>query len=261
MKKSNNFVSMLIEKLVKNIDKENVNLIKFEKWFSNHIKLFKEEEIKKTLAFSDSSMQKLMEVVNIKQMDSENKFEELFSYKYNISEKEDFFLKNLIKKNKLFLYSYNEEQLKAKFIIPILNKIDFIFNNVKDWYEYSIQATVNNVLFKGRTDFMVADGIKIPEKPYFFIQEFKHSKSIADPEDQLLTAMIAAIELNKFKNLFGCYVIGKDWNFLILEKIKINEYQYFVHEGLNSLKIQELKQIFINLQSIKNSIIEKRPKF
>ncbi|OQX97861.1 MAG: hypothetical protein B6I24_07385 [Bacteroidetes bacterium 4572_128] len=210
MKKSNNFVSILIEKLVKNIDKENVNLIKFEKWFSNHIKLFKEEEIKKTLSFSDSSMKKLMEIV---------------------------------------LYSYNEEQLKAKFIIPILNKIDFIFNNVKDWYEYSIQATVNDVLFKGRTDFMVADGIKIPEKPYFFIQEFKHSKSIADPENQLLAAMIAAIELNKFKNLFGCYVIGK--------KIKINEYQYFVHEGLNSLKIQELKQIFINLQSIKNSIKKK----
>ncbi|OQX96515.1 MAG: hypothetical protein B6I24_11270, partial [Bacteroidetes bacterium 4572_128] len=98
MKKSNNFISILIEKFVKNIDKENINLVKFEKWFSNHIKLFKEEEIKKTLAFSDSSMKKLMEVVNIKQIDSENKFEELFSYKYNISEKEDFFLKNLIKK-------------------------------------------------------------------------------------------------------------------------------------------------------------------
>ena len=156
-------------------------------------------------------------------------------------------MQNLIKKNKLFLSAYNEEQLKVKFIVPVLNKVDFFFNNIKDWYEYWLSATVNNVLFRGKTDFMIAKGIKTPVKPYFFIQEFKQSKSTADPEDQLLAAMLAAIELNNVNTLSGCYIIGKTWNFVILEKLetilknkkKKARYEYFVHEGLNCLKIND----------------------
>ncbi|MCB1189797.1 MAG: hypothetical protein H7A23_00860 [Leptospiraceae bacterium] len=46
---------------------------------------------------------------------------------------------------------------------------------IQDWYEASIQGTVNGVEIKGYADFMVATGIKEPQKPYFFIQEYKPS--------------------------------------------------------------------------------------
>ena len=125
---------------------------------------------------------------------------------------------------------------------------------IKDFYESSLIYKTDKFIFKGTTDFVVSKGIKKSKKPYFFIQEFKKTKETSDPEPQLLAEMISAVELNKSQNMRGAFIIGKDWYFVILEKLGKDKYQYFISKVFNSTKIEDFKKIYRNLQFIKNEI-------
>ena len=205
----------------------------------------------KEISFTNITFQDIKSIVNIEKKDSDPKFDNWFSFKYKISESEDSFFQKLIAKNKLYLSVYNEEQLKMKFICPVLDKVDFFFDDKKDWYDYSLSAIINGTLLKGRPDFMLAKGGEFPEEPYFFIQEFKPSERPAKVKDQLLAEMLVAMQINKKKILQGAYIIGQNWLFVILEKLKNGDYEYCVSESFDCLKINELKQIYINLQAVK----------
>ena len=63
--------------------------------------------------------------------------------------------------------------------------------------------------------------------------------------------MLIAIEKNEATVLRGGYIIGQLWKFVIVEKIAENSYEYFVSEAFDSLKINDLKQIYVNLQAVK----------
>jgi len=209
------------------------------------------EEIKSynfsTIKFSD-----LEEIVSIKVVDDDAKFDEWFETSYNLDDTEILFFKNLIQKNKTRVAFYMEENLKAKFIIPILNLVDFVFEPVSDWYDAALSGTLNGVEFKGFTDFMVASGTENPHKPYFFIQEFKPSVPDRDPRVQLLAEMLVATEKNKTNIMRGGYIIGQFWKFVILEKIAENQFHYFVSKAFDSLDLEDLKQIYVVLQAVKH---------
>ena len=51
-------------------------------------------------------------------------------------------------------------------------------------------------------------------------------------------------------------VFGAIWNFVILEKLSKNNYQYFVSQNFDSTKIEDLKDIYKNLIFVKEEIIE-----
>ncbi len=53
----------------------------------------------------------------------------------------------------------------------------------------------------------------------------------------------------------GAYIIGAIWNFVILEKLAEDKYQYFVSQNFDSTKIDDLKGIYKNLMFVKNEII------
>ncbi len=239
------FGNAAIKRLMKIADKE-----KIMEWLEKEYKLSDEKE--KVLNFRSSTLEKLMEIVNIEQADEEGKFDEWFSYKYEIFEEEELFLKELIKENKFYLNSYNEQTLTVKFIGQILNKVKFLINKAKDWYEYSISCKLNNWTLNGNPDFFVATGIEEPKIPYFFLQEYKREiKSSGHPKYQLLAAMLTALTLNKKNKIVGGYVIGRYWNFLILEKLENGDYEYFVSKGLDCLYFDDLKKIYIILQAVK----------
>jgi len=141
--------------------------------------------MKKQLSFSNIKLKDLRSAVSIKPILDETVFDKWFNYDYVVSEEEQFFLKELIANNQLRIASYSEEELKMKFIAPLLNKIDFTFDEVTDWYERSISCKINDIDLGGTTDYLVAKGIDEPELPYFFIQEFKPSRSSGFPEYQL----------------------------------------------------------------------------
>ena len=206
----------------------------------------------KPYSFSNIKFSDLEEIVNIKVVDNDAKFDEWFETPYNVDDTEVLFFKNLIKKNKTRLAFYMEENLKAKFIIPILNLVDFVFEPVSDWYDTTLSGTLNGVEFKGFTDFMVASGTESPRKPYFFIQEFKPSVPDKDPRIQLLAELLVAVEENKTTIMRGGYIIGRIWFFVILEKIAENKFEYFVSKSFDSLDLEDLQKIYVILQAVKH---------
>ena len=132
-----------------------------------------------------------------------------------------------------------------KFIGTILNKIRFSdFDlEINDFYHKNLTYKKDKIYFNGYCDFYVAKGLDEPEIPYFFIQEYKPSAGGTHPEPQLLAELISAVELNQWKEIKGAYNIGINWNFVILEKLGDNKYQYFVSQDYTSTKIEDLKGV------------------
>ncbi len=210
-----------------------------------------EQTEKQTINYQGITIRQIKSVVNISPKYDETKFDKWFLYKYKITEDEEVFLKNLIEKNKKNLSIYNETKLFARFISQILIKVDFETGKIKDWYENFLSGEVNGYKFNGKADFMVAKGDFYPEKPYFFIQEFKQSIPNNNPLFQLLAEMIVALEKNKTNLMHGGFIYGEHWKFAILEKLKNGNFEYFVSNDFNCLNINSLKQIYINLQAAK----------
>jgi len=208
-------------------------------------------------SFSKITDKKLKELVDIKQKISDNIFDDWFAFEFEFSDTLLSFLKELIIKNKSLIKSYNEEDLKVKFITPLLNDIDFLSyeNEFRDFYELPLSYKTDRFIFNGTTDFVVSKGLFESQKPYFFIQEFKKGQTDGYPEPQLLAELISAVELNSETSMRGAYVVGAIWNFVILEKLGEDKYQYFVSENYDSTKIEDLKGIYKNLIFVKEEII------
>ncbi len=212
-----------------------------------------------TFAFSKITENELKSMVDIREnFKDETIFDEWLENDIIVSEETENFLMELLKKNAKFIFSYNEDDLKIYFLAPIFNKVDFFSyeDEVRAFYENVLTYETDKFIFKGRVDFMFAKGLKRSENPYFFIQEFKKGEEFANPRPQLLAEMISAVELNKTTTIRGAFIIGKDWYFVILEKLGIDKYQYFLSEAFNSTKIEELKGIYRNLKFVKNEIIQ-----
>jgi hypothetical protein len=204
---------------------------------------------KKNLSFED-----LQQIVDIEEKIDFSLFNNWFHFEYDISNDTKTFLNQLIKKNRLFFDDYLEEELKAKFLIPILNQVDFVTNSCRDWYERPLKTKLNHIELSGNVDFMVAKGRSKPIVPYFFIQEFKKLLTPSNPKYQLVAQMLVALNLNQNKVIKGAFVIGKYWNFVILKKTTNNKYVYFVSEDFDSSKIADLEAIYKNLIFVKQEI-------
>ncbi|OQY44452.1 MAG: hypothetical protein B6247_30245 [Candidatus Parabeggiatoa sp. nov. 2] len=205
----------------------------------------------KRRSFSKLEFKDLRNIVDITERIDDTVFDTWFNYAYKISQTEAQFLTQLLNTNRRFLDSYTEEELKAQFIIPLLNQINFFANEVRGWYERPLGGVINHVLLSGYTDYMIAKGIETPERPYFFIQEYQKELGNRHPKNPLLAEMMVAMQLNDENLMRGAFVIGRIWNFVILKKLGNNQYEYFRSPDFNVLKIQELKQLYINLQAIK----------
>ncbi len=210
-----------------------------------------------TYSFSKIKEEELRTLVDIEESFNYSVFDRWFNSE-DIDEKTTIFLKNLLMLEVYNIKSYNEEDLKMKFLSPLFNHINFtnLKYNFRDFYEYSLEYKTEKFIFSGITDFILSKGIKYIQKPYFFIQEFKKGKQNTDPEPQLLAELISAIELNNETSMRGAYIVGATWNFVILKKLGKDKYQYFVSRDFNCTNIEDLKGIYKNLVFVKNEIIE-----
>lgn len=211
---------------------------------------------KKKLSFSKINLKDLKNYFDIKITYTKVIFRDWFNYSYSLDETEQQVLKQLIERHALRLGAYKEEKLKVKFIGTILNQVNFLTNEIDDWYEVSIEHEFENVILTGIADYLVAAGTKEPETPYFFLQEFKASQPDQDPEVQLLAQMIATLAHNESQTIKGGYILGQLWKFAILEKIGDKSYHYYVSASFDALIYEQLKQIYINLQAVKKEAIE-----
>jgi hypothetical protein len=215
----------------------------------------------KRLNFSSINISDLEKVVDLKLSSDKDYFQEWFEFEYNFSVEENLFLEKLLKRvdseNRFKVGEFSEEEIKMKFISPILNRVDFVGDNYQDWYERQIKSKINGVLFNGTTDFIVASGEFEPEKPLFFIQEFKKSFKANSPIGQILAEMMVALEINSENLIRGAFTYGSIWQFIVLEKVENLNYRYAISESFDSFKLSDLKLIYKNLVAVKNLYCEK----
>jgi hypothetical protein len=146
-----------------------------------------------------------------------------------------------------FYRTWNEDELKFRFIAQIVELTSLIGVGYNTFTQRVLSATVNGVLLHGRPELMVASGREEPKKPYFFIHEYKPSRKSEDPLGQLLAAMLAAQTHNADgEPLFGCFVIGAIWQFLILDGPN-----YTLSRPYDATQINDLLNIYSALSQSK----------
>ncbi|MEM7539652.1 MAG: hypothetical protein AAF639_46280 [Chloroflexota bacterium] len=157
------------------------------------------------------------------------------------------------------VYSWNEEELKFKVIAPLLNSIDFDEEHYQAFLERPIAAPYKNDTLSGTVDFIVANGNRLPEQPYFFLHEHKKdTNSTGDPLGQVMIAMIAAQILNTSNHpLYGAYVIGRHWYFVVLSG---KEYAVSLAYDVTQGKIGDVYHILKKTKSIINDLVEYQSK-
>lgn len=135
----------------------------------------------------------------------------------NASEKEllDYY------RNLLFeeVQNWNEDELKLFFIGPVLGLIHFKTEHFKPFTQRTLSVTHGNITASGKVDFMLAKGKMVPKIPYFCLHEYKQeNRRENDPLGQLLIGMVAAQAKNADElPIYGCYVSGRNWFFILLE--------------------------------------------
>lgn len=153
---------------------------------------------------------------------------------------------------------WKEEDLKAYFIIPIVNLIDFLQPQYRAFYEATIEATLIDVhqkpiKLRGRPEFLVAMGDEEPKRPFFFLHEYKPQlRTQKNPQGQLLIAMLTAQAQNAdlpAMPLYGLYIVGQNWRFVTL-----CEKEYGVSKQFDATDEQDLHTIFVMLKFVKNYI-------
>lgn len=141
-----------------------------------------------------------------------------------LSEEEKIVLKNFQELLLLNSDAWNEQELSLHFIGPVFGLARFTepyrFNL---FAERQIKAIVpsldGDIELSGEPDGIIATGYWEPKIPLFAFSEYKRTLDPeGDPAGQALAAMLVGQVLNKqFIPIYGCYVAGRQWYFLVLE--------------------------------------------
>ena len=150
--------------------------------------------------------------------------------------------------------NWNEQELSLHFIGPMFSMLKF-----SDLYRYNlfaqrhIEAKLQEYLLGGEPDGLIASGYYEPQIPYFAFAEYKRQRDPnGDPAGQALAAMLVGQTLNAHQNpVYGAYVVGRDWYFMVLE-----ETHYAISQGHNALQTDELSDILRILKALKEIIIK-----
>lgn len=169
--------------------------------------------------FREWTLDKIDEAFGTGQVRNMPILDELTSFKYELNDFEIQYLSEIRDLYWLGGDAWNEAELENKIISPIIvfSKI----NNLEFGYflERPLAATIGEYELSGKVDGMIATGFRNPKKPYFCMNEYKRGTDPdGDPAGQALIAMLVSQKMNEHKSpIFGCYIIGKQWNFMALE--------------------------------------------
>lgn len=155
---------------------------------------------------------------------------------------------------------WNEDELKLNFIAPFLLAVYYYTDHYKPFSQRKLAATVNNIEIGGVIDYLLASGKQTPKHPFFCLHEYKRQRGRStanDPLGQLLAEMITIQHLNQQKGIehpiYGMYVEGKFWNFIVLEG---NTYAESEPLNANTHEIYTVFAILKKLKTIIQDLIE-----
>ena len=138
--------------------------------------------------------------------------------------------------------NWDEEDLKMSFISFILRMSKYLVKreHYRAFFEKTITATIGEFVLTTKPDMMLARKVEDELRtPYFCFHEYKKSKPDRDPRAQLIQDMLIAQTLNpSHKPIYGCYVIGRYWYFVIL-----NQNEYVISHSFDATEKADLYKI------------------
>ncbi len=168
---------------------------------------------------------------------------------------EQYAFDNTHKKALKSIEAWSEEDLKMKFIAPVLELGHMMDDDlVIGYFDKIISATIDGIKLTVKSDFMLAKGIlNVVKTPYFHFQEYKPQLNPSgEPMAQLLEAFLIAQEKNKNnKPLYGVEIIGKQWSFVILDYK-----DYCISNAFDATDKNELLEIIAILRKFKLILYE-----
>ncbi|MGB0930320.1 MAG: hypothetical protein ACPGVB_06070 [Chitinophagales bacterium] len=179
-------------------------------------------------------------------------------------------LQKLQNKLSIFVRGWNEQELRERFIIPVVELVDFDMYQLEvvAFSEREMKVTYKKSIIQGKVEWMVATGIGEPQQPFFFIHEYKKEKDASnDPVGQILATLYTAQLLNNQKPkpslfnpspsnfsqipLYGCYIVGRFWFFM-----RLKGEAYYISKAYDSLDKDDLQFILKMLKAQKQMIME-----
>jgi hypothetical protein len=159
----------------------------------------------------------------------------------------------------LFVDYWNEVELKFKFIGNVVSLAKYDTEDISGFADRYISAVIDGEELSGNPDFLVATGKQEVDTPFFCLHEYKKEidNNSPDPAGQCLAAMLVAQVLNMKdskmagKPIYGTYIIGRNWFFLILE-----DKYYSISDAFVSTHADNLIQILQILKYCKQKILD-----
>jgi hypothetical protein len=205
------------------------------------------------LTFSTVTYADLRRLVDLSEEVDDSQFAQWMGSSVLIEPADEAFLSDLATRHRKNIDAYSEAEVKAKLIIPILNRIDFTVNGYTDWYERPLHAQFGDTELLGTTDYFIARGEKEPLEPVFFIQEFKPAFTNKSPEVQLVAEMLVAFQSSSSAEMRGAYVTGSIWKFVLMRRFE-NKFVYYVSQSLDCLRHDDATQIYTTLQTLRQQL-------
>ena len=204
------------------------------------------------LIFKECTLLKLEKMFYLQQVRTHLVLQDWLSATADISDRERY---NLLDLRELLIDNvddWNEQELSLHFIGPIFTYVNFSTKHFNAFAERTLTGTVEGIKMSGKPDGMIASGKREPEIPYFCFQEYKKEKDAdGDPAAQALAAMLVAQTLNEGKYpVYGCYVRGRNWFFMVLQGKN-----FCISQNYSSTK-DELFDIFRILKVLKQLLIK-----
>ncbi len=145
---------------------------------------------------------------------------------------------------------WNEYELENKFISPVFMAADFDDQTIGYFLERNLKGIVGDYELSGIVDGMIATGVRDPKKPFFCMHEYKRSvDNDGQPDAQALAAMLVVqAGENGKKPVYGLYIVGLIWNFMVL-----NRNEYCISQNYDASS-SEIFDIFRMLKALKHII-------
>lgn len=177
-----------------------------------------EQEITK-LYMNEMTQQKMYKIFGLRMTKKIPELEEWLANLPNLNETEELISQYYQGQLLDNINNWNEQELSLGFIGPIFNLVKFqIPYQLNFFAQRTISEQIGEYELIGKPDGMLASGYYEPETPYFAFQEYKKDvNNSGDPIGQNLAAMLVGQVKNGInKPIYGCYVVGRLWYFMVL---------------------------------------------
>jgi len=194
--------------------------------------------------------QKLSKVFGLKQVKWHPTLDDWLRTPTNVSEAEKAFLAILRENCLERIDDFNARELILKVVGPTISCVNFDTEKFTAFAEREIFETLNGEALNFSPDILVASGTQEPEIPHFCLFVHTIFDTSGDPAGNCLAAMLAAAQQNPANTpIYGCYVLGRNWYFMILQLDK------FCISNVYSFTQDDIFDIFGVLKRLKQQLL------